>query len=254
MTAFTTIGPWRGDPRQRRSGAPLATTGCAALLVGLAACGGSESATLVRGADDVQVMTPEQVAEVRLPLLTTVPPGTTMPPGTTLPPGSTVVGDTVVGDTVVGDTVPQNQDDRPPELRLFEAFGKFRSCLEDKGFQIEGDLLDPNNPAYQEPGYLDAVQTCAARTDIVSVLQEVQSTRASLTPEEVEERNEVFKELQDVPRGRRAGRSRPAPARSGCSSPACSRTPTASSTSATSTNACRAEPRRMTEASRRDGE
>jgi len=152
------------------------------LLVG---CGTSgQAVTVVRGADDVQVMSPEEVAAQRLPVLTTVAAGST-----------TVAG--APTDTATAETVPQNKDDRPPELRLFEAFGNFRTCLSDKGFGIEGNLLDPNNPAYKDPGYLDAVTTCAARTDIVAVLQEVQATRAALTPEEVEQRNVVFIALKD---------------------------------------------------------
>ena len=89
-------------------------------------------------------------------------------------------------------TLPLVVDDRPPELRLFEAFGEFRSCLSDRGYVVEGDLLDPSNPAFQDRAYVEAVQTCAVRSDIVTVLQEVQATRSSLTPEEVAERNEVF--------------------------------------------------------------
>jgi hypothetical protein len=159
---------------------------CAVAVAVLAACAGSgETTTVVRAADDVQVMSPDEVAAQRLPTLTTLASTTTV----SLAPGETT--------PAAADTVPQNQDDRPPELRLFEAFGNFRGCLEDKGFGIEGDLLDPNNPAYQDPAYLDAVRTCAARTDIVAVLQEVQATRSSLTPEEVEQRNEVFIDLRD---------------------------------------------------------
>ena len=158
---------------------------CAVVVLLLAGCAGSDDATtVVRGADDVQVMSPDEVAAQRLPTLTTLAATTTV----SLAPGDTAP---------TAETVPQNQDDRPPELRLFEAFGNFRGCLEDKGFGIEGDLLDPNNPAYQDPAYLDAVRTCAARTDIVAVLQEVQATRSSLTPEEVEQRNEVFIDLRD---------------------------------------------------------
>jgi len=141
---------------------------------------------VVRGADDVQVMTPEEAAAGRLPALTSTTVANLDPTGTApVDAGATV------------DTIPLNEDDRPPELRLFDAFGKFRGCLEDKGYAIEGDLLDQNNPAYQDPAYLDAVSTCAARTDIVTVLQEVQATRSNLTPQEVEARNEVFTTLRE---------------------------------------------------------
>lgn len=162
---------------------------CATVLL-LAGCSERQATLVVRGADQVQVMTPEEVDAMRGTIASTLPPSTD---GST--PGPATDGSTP--DAGSGDTVPQNKDDRPAELRLFEAFGKFRTCLEDKGFTIEGNLLDPNNPAYQQPGYLDAVQTCAARTDIVTVLQEVQATRSSLTPEEVEQRNEVFVKLRD---------------------------------------------------------
>ena len=153
--------------------------------------------TVIRGADDVQVLTPEQVVEQRRP----VPP-TTLPPPTTAVTDSTAAASTESDDDATAtseaaETVPQNVDDRPPEVKLFDAFGKFRGCLEERGYGIEGDLLDRNNPAYQDPDYVDAVSTCAARTDIVAILQEVQATRSSLTPEEVEARNEVFIALRD---------------------------------------------------------
>ena len=152
---------------------------------------------MIRGADDVQVLTPEQVVEQRRP----VPP-TTLPPPTTAVTDSTAAASTESDDDATAtseaaETVPQNVDDRPPEVKLFDAFGKFRGCLEERGYGIEGDLLDRNNPAYQDPDYVDAVSTCAARTDIVAILQEVQATRSSLTPEEVEARNEVFIALRD---------------------------------------------------------
>jgi hypothetical protein len=170
----------------------------AVALVVLPACGGEAStSTVIRGADDVQVLTPEQVVEQRRP----VPP-TTLPPPTTAVTDSTAAASTGSDDDATAtseaaETVPQNVDDRPPEVKLFDAFGKFRGCLEERGYGIEGDLLDRNNPAYQDPDYVDAVSTCAARTDIVAILQEVQATRSSLTPEEVEARNEVFIALRD---------------------------------------------------------
>ena len=170
----------------------------AAALVGLVglvvtACGGQGAAVVVRGVDDVQVMAPQQVAAAR-PALVAV--STT----TTAAPQGEVAGDEAVVSTTAAPTtttLPLVVDDRPPELRLFEAFGEFRSCLSDRGFAVEGNLLDPNNPAFQDRAYVEAVQTCAVRTDIVTVLQEVQATRSSLTPEEVATRNEVFIALSD---------------------------------------------------------
>lgn len=176
---------------------PARTIAASLLALSLvSACSGGGEVTYVRAADDVQVMDPDDVAGARPDLVS----GTTLPPGSTIATGDpteTTDASTVGTDATSGETVPQNTDDRPPEIRLFEAFGKFRACLEDKGYGIEGDLTDPNNPAYKDPAYADAVGTCAARTDIVAVLQEVQSTRANLTPEQVEQRNEVFVVLQE---------------------------------------------------------
>lgn len=158
-----------------------------AMTSGLTACGEPATTTVVRGADEVKVMDPEEVARLRLPTITTLAPtGTT---GSGPPDGAP--------DDSTEETIPLNKDDRPPEVRLFEAYGNFRDCLEDKGYGIDGNLTDPNNPAYQDSAYREAVTTCAARTDIVTVLQEVQATRANLTPEEVEKRNEVFITLRD---------------------------------------------------------
>ncbi len=158
-----------------------------AMASGLTACGEPTTTTLIRGADDVKVMDPEEVARLRLPTVTTLAPtGTT---GSGAPDGAP--------DESTAETIPLNEDDRPPEVRLFEAYGNFRECLEDKGYGIDGNLTDPNNPAYQDAAYREAVTTCAARTDIVTVLQEVQATRANLTPEQVEQRNEVFITLRD---------------------------------------------------------
>ncbi|MCB0979947.1 MAG: hypothetical protein H6513_09070 [Acidimicrobiaceae bacterium] len=172
-------------------GAGRAITGLfGAVMVLITGCSADSTVTVVRDADDVQVMSPEQVLQQRLPAVTTTVPGasdSSVPAGAGQPPAT----------TAAADTIPLNQDDRPPEVRLFAAFGEFRGCLEDKGYVIEGNLLDPNNPAMQDSAYRDAVITCAARSDIVAVLQEVQATRANLTPEEVEQRNEVFVALRD---------------------------------------------------------
>lgn len=153
-------------------------------LVAIASCGGSPNTTLVlRDADDIQVMTPEEVALMRAEA--TVAPSTPdEPSGGEADPEST-------------DTIPLNQDDRPAELKLFDAYAQFRGCIEDSGETIRGNLQDPNNPAYQDPAYLEIIQKCAARSDIINVLNEVEATRTSLTPQQIEERNVAFKLLSE---------------------------------------------------------
>jgi hypothetical protein len=153
----------------------LAATFAAFALV-CAGCGASADRTVVRGADDVQVMSPKQVREMKAAASTKdAPDGAAAGPG---------------------ETVPQNADDRPVEQRLFAAFGDFRACLADAGETIQGDLTDRNNPAFKDPEYVKTLQKCAARTKIAEVFQEFQSVRSKLTPQQVEERNKGFKALQ----------------------------------------------------------
>lgn len=153
--------------------------------VALFACGGSADTTIVlRNADDIQVMSPEAVAEMRASATTS--PATGDPSDT----DSSATEDST-------ETIPLNQDDRPAELKLFDAYSEFQGCIEDSGETIRGNLQDPNNPAYQDPAYLEVIQKCAARSDIINVLNEVESTRTSLTPEQIEERNVAFKLLSD---------------------------------------------------------
>ena len=155
-----------------------------ASVLALSGCGQAVLDTQVRSADEVQVMTPEAVAQARNEIgrLETTPPS--LAPGETIPGGAAT------------DTVPLNKDDRPPELRLFDAYAKFKSCIEDTGNIIQGNLQDPNNPAYKDPEYLKVITTCAARTDILEILKEMQATRADLNPDEVEIRNKAFKLLE----------------------------------------------------------
>lgn len=156
--------------------------GVALVAVLLGACGSRDSAAvIVRDVDAITVMTPEEVAAVR----------STLVPVVTIP-GSNPDESSPVDVTDTSDTIPLNDDNRPPELKLFDAFSQFSGCVKDSGESIRGDLQDPNNPAYKDPAYLEVIQKCAARSDIVNILQEVESTRSSLTPTEIEQRNEAF--------------------------------------------------------------
>ena len=143
---------------------------------------------MVRDVDAIQVMTPEEVTAMRSTL---VPANENTSTGDAVAPGDPAT------DQDAGDTIPLNKDNRPPELKLFDAFSEFSSCIKDSGETIRGDLQDPNNPAYQDPAYLEVVQKCAARSDIVNILNEVSTTRANLTPDEIKTRNEAFVVLSD---------------------------------------------------------
>ena len=155
----------------------FAGTGCAA---------GGSAVSIIRDVDAIQVMSPEEVTAMR----STVVP-------TLVKDGSQVATDDSVREDATADTIPLNEDKRPPELKLFDAFKSFSGCLEDAGEGIRGDLQDPNNPAYQDPAYLELIQKCAARSDIVNVLEEVSTSRANLTPEEIKAKNEGFVVISD---------------------------------------------------------
>lgn len=162
--------------------------GGSSILIGLAnsvllltACGSAgQTTTVVRDVDAIQVMTPEEVTAMRSTLVPAIQSSV-----------DEVDSSLTAGETT-SDTIPLNQDNRPPELKLFDAYAEFSGCIKDAGQTIRGDLQDPNNPAYQDPAYLEVIQKCAARSDIINVLQEVGTTRTNLEPDEIKTRNEAF--------------------------------------------------------------
>jgi len=95
------------------------------------------------------------------------------------------------------DTLPLNQDNRPPEVKLFSAYQKFTSCLKADGFKVEGNLQDRNNPAFQNKEYVASLTKCAARSDILGALRASREANAKLTPKEVQQKNENFKKISD---------------------------------------------------------
>lgn len=167
-------------------------TGLGLSVLLLTACGSdNQSATIVRDVDAIQVMTPEEVTAMRSTLVPVNEKSSGTVSGDSVAPGDPST------DPESADTIPLNEDNRPAELKLFDAFSQFSGCLKDSGETIRGDLQDPNNPAYQDPAYLEIIQKCAARSDIVNVLNEVSTTRANLTPDEIKTRNEGFVLLSD---------------------------------------------------------
>jgi hypothetical protein len=165
----------------RLNGGSSVLTGLGISVLLLTACGSaSQTTTVVRDVDSIQVMTPEEVTAMR----------STLVPVNEDSSGSAVVGDSAAPadqstDTGSAETIPLNKDNRPPELKLFDAFSQFSGCIKDSGESIRGDLQDPNNPAYKDPAYLEIIQKCAARSDIVNILNEVSTTRANLKPDEI---------------------------------------------------------------------
>ena len=128
------------------NGGSSVLTGLGISILLLSACGSAgQTTTVVRDVDAIQVMTPEEVTAMRSTL---VPANENSSTGDSVAPGDPAT------DQDTGDTIPLNKDNRPPELKLFDAFSEFSSCIKDSGETIRGDLQDPNNPAYQDPAYL----------------------------------------------------------------------------------------------------
>ena len=89
------------------------------------------------------------------------------------------------------DTIPLAEED--PVSKLFSAFAEFRSCLDADGVEFIGppDANNPESPT-NDPAYVKVLGTCAARSNILQALQEVQAAQADLTPEEIEQQNEGY--------------------------------------------------------------
>lgn len=166
------------------------------LLFVIACSGSSDSRVIVRALDDISVLSPTEVAAIKA----TIPDSS---PRSADEGGSNVATSSEAVDTDFDDessadtTIPLNQDNRPAELKLFDAYANFKTCIEDSGETIRGNLQDPNNPAYRDPAYAELVQTCAARSKIVDALRETAQARGDLDPDEVRTRNEAFTSLSE---------------------------------------------------------
>lgn len=166
----------------------IATVG----LVTSSCAGVSDTRVVVRELDDIVVLSPDDVAAIRA----TIPSEADSAPE--LADVSSAVETSGPSDTSPSaTTIPLNQDDRPAELKLFDAYANFKSCIEDAGETIRGNLQDPSNPAYQDPAYAELVQTCAARSKIIDALRETAQARGDLDPDEVRTRNEAFQRLSE---------------------------------------------------------
>lgn len=158
----------------------------AATLLGVAAlatagCGGGSTETTVRiqDPDDVQVVTPAELEELR---------------GDGDGPGG---GGADGGAT--GETIPL--EDVDPTERLFSSFGEFNGCMEDGGQPFRGDpRSDPS--LLEDTAYMEVIQRCAARSDILGALTAFQEFNEGLTPDEVEDRNEQFLQFAECLEGR----------------------------------------------------
>ncbi len=80
-----------------------------------------------------------------------------------------------------------------PTTALFTATGAFQSCLTSMGVTFMGapNPANPSSPA-NDPGYIKALGTCAAKSNIVQALKAVQSAQDNLTPAQVKKENKGY--------------------------------------------------------------
>jgi hypothetical protein len=167
----------------------------ASLVLTVSCSGSAETRVVVRDLDDITVLSPAEVAAIRATIPET---RETLSDATTSDDVDSAAATAEGDEAATSDsTIPLNEDDRPAELKLFDAYAKFTSCIEDAGETIRGNLQDPNNPAYQDPAYAELIQTCAARSKILDALRETSQARGDLEPDEVRTRNEAFQRLSE---------------------------------------------------------
>ena len=91
------------------------------------------------------------------------------------------------------DAIPLAEDDTPPIVGLLEAFQVFSGCLGDEGFAFVGAPgQNGATPDDFEPAYMQALQLCAAESNIVQAIANSQAADAELTADEIEDRNGAF--------------------------------------------------------------
>lgn len=176
------------------------------LLVFAPACGSEEA--------DPRVLRAGQV-DIRLPDGWTVNEASAVKPaassnGDGPTGGSGQAGNASAATTTPPETVPLSQDD--PQTAFFKAVRVFQQCLADNGTTFIGvpDPSNPNSPT-NDPDYLSVLGTCAAKSNILQALQDVQAAQDAMTPAEIEESNEQYLDWRDCMIGRGWGMPEPKP-------------------------------------------
>jgi hypothetical protein len=90
-----------------------------------------------------------------------------------------------------------------PTTKFFGALGGFSSCLKGLNVKFIGapNASNPNSPA-NDPNYLKALSTCAAKSGIVQALKGEQSAQDNLTPAQIKVQNAGYLKWRDCMIGR----------------------------------------------------
>jgi hypothetical protein len=104
----------------------------------------------------------------------------------------------------VKETIPLAEEKAPPGIQMMDALEEFNGCLGEEGVEFIGrpDATLGEGALVNQPAYVQALTLCAARSGIVSAMQEFQMSRVSRTPETIREDNEQFIALTGCLRSR----------------------------------------------------
>jgi hypothetical protein len=170
----------------------IAAVPLGALALGLAvvATGGCGSSSSSSSSSPVTI----DAGQVNLQL----PPGWKVTKGGAVEPGGAATGSTAAANdaSANNDAVPLAHDD--PQTSFFKSVGVFQSCLKGLGVKFIG-VPDPSNPSSpaNDPGYIKGLSTCAARSNIVKALKDVQTAQDNLTPAQVKTQNQAYLKWRD---------------------------------------------------------
>lgn len=191
--------PEPGSPRRHPGRTPVAVL-CAMALV--AGCGGSRAAS---------ESTPVTIhaGQVNLQL----PPGWKVTKNGAVRPavdGTGAPGAAGASAAAGAGAVPLAKED--PTTSFFKAVGIFQSCLKDLGVKFIGvpDATNPSSPT-NDPTYIKGLSTCAAKSNILKALKDVQTAQDNLTPAQVKQQNEAYLKWRDCMIGRGWGIPEPTP-------------------------------------------
>ena len=113
--------------------------------------------------------------------------------------------------TTASSSVPLNKSGNATQ-DLLDASRKFGACLSDENVEWIGrpDPTNPQSPT-NDPDYIEALTTCAARSNIIQALEAAGSAQDSLTPKQIKQQNEGYLFWRDcmVKRGWRIAKPTP---------------------------------------------
>ena len=118
-------------------------------------------------------------------------------------PATTTTSTTTTAEPVK-ETIPLVEEKAPPGIQMMDALEEFNGCLEEEGVEFIGrpDATLGEGALVNQPAYIEALTLCAARSGIVTAMQEFQMSRVGRTPETIREDNEQFIALTGCLRSR----------------------------------------------------